>query len=96
MGRTYIRIRKKRATEQQIADEIFSLLHGNGSRPYSLSFTETAKTLAVSRDTIYRYIKKMHGTQQILKDKNGKLHLPSHQRCKVPKVQQTQQKIRHH
>ena len=76
MSKTYIRIRKKSATEEQITDEIFLLLYGNGSRPYSLSVTETAKTLGVSRDTVYRYIKKMKGVHQILRDKNGKLHLP--------------------
>lgn len=76
MIRPRIKLKKRRATEDQIINEIHSLLHGNGSRPYSLSVTETAKILKVSRDTIYRYIKKMKGTQQILKDKNGKLHLP--------------------
>jgi len=76
LARTFIKIRKRRATEQQITDEIFLLLYGNGSRSYSLSVTETAKTLGVSRDTIYRYIKKMNGAQQILKNKNGKLYLP--------------------
>jgi len=76
LSRAFIKIRKKRATEQQITEEIFSLLHGNGSRPYSLSVTEIAKTLGVSRDTVYRYIKKMKDVQQILRDKNGKLHLP--------------------
>jgi hypothetical protein len=70
-----IRLKKKRSTEDQIINEIHSLLYGTGSRPYPLTVTETAKVLGVSRDTIYRYVKLMNGEKKILKTKD-RLVLP--------------------
>lgn len=75
MRGSHIRLQKKKATEEQIINEIHSLLHGTGPRPYPLSVTETAKLLGVSRDTIYRYIKKMKEDKKILKTKD-RLVLP--------------------
>ncbi len=75
MSRPHIRLQKKRATEDQIINEIYNLLHGTGNRPYPLTVTETAKVLGVSRDTIYRYVKKMKGESKILKTKD-RLVLP--------------------
>jgi len=43
MSRPHIRLQKKRSTEDQIINEIHSLLHGTGNRPYPLTVTETAK-----------------------------------------------------
>ena len=70
-----IRLEKKKSTEEQIINEIHSLLHGTGSRPYPLTVTETAKVLGVSRDTIYRYVKMMKEEKRILKTKD-RLVLP--------------------
>ncbi len=75
LSRPHIRLQKKRSTEEQIINEIHSLLYGTGSRPYPLTVTETAKVLGVSRDTIYRYIKKMKDESKILKTKD-RLVLP--------------------
>lgn len=75
MSRPHIRLQKKRATEDQITNEIYNLLHGTGNRPYPLTVTETAKVLGVSRDTIYRYVKKMKGESKILKTRD-RLVLP--------------------
>lgn len=36
-------------------------------QPYPLTVTETAKVLGVSRNTIYRYVKKMKEEKKILK-----------------------------
>jgi hypothetical protein len=49
---------------------------GKGPRPYPVSITETTKLLGVSRDTIYRYIKKMKGDKVIKRIPSGKLVLP--------------------
>jgi len=38
-----MRLYGKRATEEQITEEIFNLLHGNDQRPYPLSVAEIAK-----------------------------------------------------
>ena len=75
MSRPHIKLKKKRSTEDQIINEIHSLLHGTGTRPYPLTVTETAKVLGVSRDTIYRYVKKMKGESRILKTQD-RLVLP--------------------
>ncbi|MEX0861220.1 helix-turn-helix domain-containing protein [Nitrosopumilus sp.] len=74
--RTVIKIHGHKSTEEQITNEIHSLITGKGSRPYPLSVTETAKTLGVSRETIYQYIRKMKGSQAIQKTSSGKLLLP--------------------
>ncbi len=75
MSRPHIKLKNKRTTEDQIIEEIHCLLHGTGNRPYPLTVTETAKILGVSRDTVYRYIKKMKGEKKILKTKD-RLVLP--------------------
>lgn len=54
-----LRLYGKRATPEQIIQEILKLLHGdkvNGIEP--LSVKDTAKILELSRDTIYEYTKK--------------------------------------
>jgi len=53
VNQPHIRLKKKRSTESEIINEIHSLLHDTGNRPYPLAVTETAKILGVSRDTIY-------------------------------------------
>jgi len=59
--RTLIKIHGCRSTEEQITNKIYNLITGKGSRPYTLYVTETAKTLGVSRETIYQYIRKIKG-----------------------------------
>jgi len=73
--RCIIKLYGHKSTEEQIANEIYGLITGKGSRPHPLSITETAKTLGVSRDTIYRYIKKMKGDKPI-QISSGRLVLP--------------------
>jgi len=74
LSRPHIRLQKKRSTEEQITNEIHSLLHGTGFRPYPLTVTEAAKVLGVM-GTIYRYIKKKEGEKKILKNEK-RLVLP--------------------
>lgn len=76
MSRTRIKLGGKKASEKQILSEIYDLITGKGQRPHPLSITETAKLLGVSRDTVYRYIKKMKGEKTIQKTSSGKLLLP--------------------
>ncbi|MDF2423809.1 MAG: helix-turn-helix domain-containing protein [Nitrosopumilus sp.] len=74
--RTIIKIHGCKSIEEQITNEIHNLITGKGSRPYPLSITETAKTLGVSRETVYQYIRKMKGDKSIQKTSSGKLLLP--------------------
>lgn len=74
--RIIIRIHGCESTEEQITNEIYKLITSKGSRPYPLSITETAKTLGVSCQTIYQYIRKMKGNKLIQKTSSGKLLLP--------------------
>jgi Mn-dependent DtxR family transcriptional regulator len=76
MKRTRIRLGGKRASEEQIIDEIYNLITGKGSRPYPIPITETARLLGVSRETVYQYIKKMKGDHAIKRTSTGKLVLP--------------------
>lgn len=76
MKRTRIRLGGKKASEEQIIDEIYNLITGKGSRPYPIPITETARLLSVSRETVYQYIKKMKGGKTIKKTSTGKLVLP--------------------
>jgi hypothetical protein len=69
------RLYGKKATQKQITDEIYSLITGNGSRPYPLSITDTARLLGVSRQTIYQHIKKMKGEKSI-QISSGRLVIP--------------------
>jgi len=69
------RLYGKKATQEQITDEIYSLITGNGSRPYPLSIIDTARLLGVSRQTIYQHIKKMKGEKSI-QISSGKLVIP--------------------
>jgi len=76
MKRTRIRLGGKRASEEQIIDEIYNLITGKGSRPYPIPITETARLLGVSRETVYQYIKKMKGDHAIKRTSTGNLVLP--------------------
>jgi len=81
-----IRLYGKRTTEEQITQEIFNLLHGNGQRPYPLSVAEIAKIFDVNRNTIYNYIKRM----KLQKSQTGRLELP-----KIPIEKQFRQFNKH-
>ena len=82
-----IRLYGKKTTEEQITQEIFNLLHGNGQRPYPLSVAEIAKIFDVNRNTIYNYIKRM----KLQKSQTGRLELP-----KIPIEKQFRQFNKHH
>jgi len=71
MAEPTTKIHGKRVTESQLINEIHSLLHGTGSRPYPLSVTEVAKILGVSRMTIYRYVRKMKKDKSVPKLRDG-------------------------
>jgi len=68
LSRPHIKL-KKRTAEEQIINEIHSLLHVTGPRQYPLTATDTAKVLGVFHDTIYRYIKKMKEKKRFSKTK---------------------------
>ena len=68
-----IKLRGRRATEEKITQEVSDLLHGNGTRPYPLSVTETAKLLGVCRSTVYNYLKRM---KTLDKSNTGRFKLP--------------------
>ena len=71
-----IRLYGKKATQEQITNEIHSLLHGNANRPYPLSAGEIAKALGIDRKTVYNYIHKFPKQDGITKLDSGHYELP--------------------
>ena len=80
-----IKLNGRRAAEEQITQEISSLIHGKSVRPYPLSVTETAKLLGVCRGTVYNYLKRIRGNE-LEKTNTGRYKLP-----KIPLEKQFRQ-----
>ncbi len=71
-----IRLYGKKVTQEQITNEIHSLLHGNADQPYPLSAGEIAKVLGIDKKTVYNYIRKFPKQDDIAKLPSGHYHLP--------------------
>ena len=71
-----VRLYGKKATQEQITNEIHLLLHGNAERPYPLTAVETARALGVCRKTVYNYIHKFPRQDGIAKLDSGLYNLP--------------------
>lgn len=79
-----LRLYGKRATPEQITQEILKLLHGNkvnGIEP--LSVKDTAKILGLSKDTIYEYAKKAVKAGLLKLGNTGYLCIPTNQTSKA-------------
>ncbi len=85
-----IKLNGRRAAEEQITQEISSLIHGKSVRPYPLSVTETAKILGVCRTTFYNYLKRIR-ENQLEKTNTGRYKLP-----KIPPEKQFRQLNKFH
>ena len=59
MAKCRLKLYGKRATQDDILEEIYRLLYTKGERPYPIRPTEIAKVLGVCRQTVYSYIKKL-------------------------------------
>ena len=70
------RLHGKRVTEEEMLQEISSLLSGNSGRPYPLVPSEIARTLGVSRQTVYNYIGKLTKQKILQKNSSGRFILP--------------------
>lgn len=71
-----IKLNSRRASEEQITQEISSLIHGKSVRPYPLSVTETAKLLGVCRGTVYNYLKRIRDNS-LLQTESGRSFMES-------------------
>lgn len=79
-----LRLYGKRATPEEITQEILKLLHGNkvnGIEP--LSVQDTAKILGLSKDTIYEYAKKAVKAGLLKLENNRRLCIPTNQTSKT-------------
>ncbi len=75
LEKTRVRIDGRRTTREALTQEITSLFLGTSPRrPYPLSVTEIAKTLGISRETTYLYLKR--AKDQIPRAKNGRICPP--------------------
>ena len=71
-----LKLRGKRATAEQIENEISHLVCGKGSRPYPINSSEIAKTLGISRTTVYYYLNRLKEQGTISKKDTGRFDLP--------------------
>lgn len=62
MARRQLKLYGKKATSDDILLEISNLLYAKGYRPFPLKPVEIAKTLGLSRKTVYNYITKLSKT----------------------------------
>ncbi|HEY8110521.1 MAG TPA: helix-turn-helix domain-containing protein, partial [Candidatus Nitrosotenuis sp.] len=75
LEKTRVKIDGRRTTREALTQEITSLFLGTSPRrPYPLSVTEIAKTLGISRETTYLYLKR--AKDQIPRAKNGRICPP--------------------
>ncbi|PIY90262.1 MAG: hypothetical protein COY74_02460, partial [Nitrosopumilales archaeon CG_4_10_14_0_8_um_filter_34_8] len=65
MARRQLKLYGKNATADDILLEINNLLYAKGHRSFPLKPAEIAKTLGLSRKTIYNYIAKLSKTGKI-------------------------------
>ena len=76
MSRCRLRLYGKKATTDDILNEIHKLLFGNGDKPYPLLPVEVAKTIGLSRGSVYQYIKKLCQRGEMAKLPSGRFSLP--------------------
>ena len=76
MARRQLKLYGKNATADDILLEINNLLYAKGHRSFPLKPAEIAKTLGLSRKTIYNYIAKLSKTGKIIRLKSGHFFLP--------------------
>ena len=58
MARRRLKLYGKKATQNDILEEVNRLLYAKGNRPYPLKPSEVAKAIGMSRQSVYNYIKK--------------------------------------
>ena len=76
MARRKLKLYGKKATQDDILEEINRLLHATGNRPFPLKPSEIAKIIGMSRQSIYNYIKKLSEQGKIVKLESGHFDLP--------------------
>lgn len=76
MARRRLQLYGKKATSDDILEEINRLLFAKGNRPYPLRPAEIAKAIGVSSHTVYNYIKKLTKRGDVVRLKSGHFFLP--------------------
>ncbi len=76
MARRKLSLYGKRATTDDILEEINRLLYAKGNRPYPLKPVEIAKAIGMSRQSIYNYIKKLSKQGDVIRLQSGHFFLP--------------------
>jgi len=76
MARRRLKLYGKKATPEDILEEIHRLLFAKGNRPYPLRPPEIAKAIGISRDTVYNYIKKLSKRGDVVRLPSGHFFFP--------------------
>ncbi len=76
MARRKLKLYGKKATQDDILDEINRLLYAKGNRPYPLKPSEIAKAIGISRQSVYNYIKKLSERGNMIRLQSGHFFLP--------------------
>lgn len=61
----------KKATQDDILEEINRLLYAKGNRPYPLKPSEIANAIGMSRQSVYNYIKKLSNQGNMVRLQSG-------------------------
>ena len=76
MARRKLSLYGKKATSDNILEEIHRLLYAKGNRPYPLRPSEIAKIIGVSRKTVYDYIRKLSKRGDVVRLPSGHFFFP--------------------
>lgn len=76
MARRRLKLYGKKATHDDILEEVNRLLYAKGNRPYPLKPSEIAKAIGMSRQSIYNYIKKLSKNGSMVRLQSGHFFLP--------------------
>jgi len=76
MARRKLKLYGKKATHDDILEEINRLLYAKGNRPYPLKPSEIAKAIGMSRQSVYNYIKKLSNQGNMVRLQSGHFLLP--------------------
>lgn len=76
MARRKLTLYGKKASQDDILEEIHRLLYAKGNRPYPLKPPEIAKALGIARQSVYNYIKLLSQRGDMVRLRSGHFFLP--------------------
>ena len=76
MAKRRLKLYGKKATSNDILEEVNRLLYAKGNRPYPLKPSEIANAIGMSRQSVYNYIKKLSNRGNMVRLQSGHFFLP--------------------